>query len=114
MPTDCRLTESGIGDIRIEGKAQLATLGEDDEYTVAVSAGLSLPTGKNAEPAYLGDKNVTGRIKAIGAVDFGKVRAAANLGILLPRDLEQLRHGAGAPAAVRRRRRLRGRPAAST
>ena len=32
---------------------------------------------------YLGDKNVTGRIKAIGAAELGKLRAAANLGILL-------------------------------
>ena len=37
MPTAYRLTESGIGDLRIEGKALLATLGEDEEYTVAVS-----------------------------------------------------------------------------
>jgi len=83
MPTGARLTESGIGDMRVEGKALIATLGEDDEYTVAVSAGLSLPTGKSSSRPYLADKMVTGRIKAIGAVDFGKVRAAANLGILL-------------------------------
>ena len=83
MPTGARLTESGIGDLRLEGKALVATMGEDDEYTVAVSAGLSLPTGKDSSRPYLADKTVTGRIKAIGAVDFGKVRAAANLGILL-------------------------------
>jgi OOP family OmpA-OmpF porin len=81
LPRNYTLNESGIGDVRIEGKALVATLGEDDEYTVAVSGGLSLPTGKDR--AYLGDKSVTGRIKAIGAAELGKVRAAANLGILL-------------------------------
>jgi outer membrane protein OmpA-like peptidoglycan-associated protein len=83
LPRNYTLTESGIGDLRIEGKALVATLGEDEEYTVAVSGGLSLPTGKDASRPYLGDKSVTGRIKAIGAAELGKVRAAANLGILL-------------------------------
>jgi hypothetical protein len=83
IPTGQRLTETGIGNLRVEGKALIATLGEDDEYTVAVTAGLSLPTGKSDSRPYLSDKTVTGRIKAIGAIDFGKVRAAGNLGILL-------------------------------
>ena len=111
MPINYRLTESGIGDVRVEGKALIATMGEDDEYTVAVSAGLSLPTGKNADRPFLGDKNVTGRIKAIGAVDFGKVRAAANLGILLRETSQnfktelghQLLYGAAAAYPVDRR-----------
>ena len=83
LPKPFRLSESGIGDLRVEGKALVATLGEDEEYTVGVSAGLSLPTGKNASRPYLSDKTVTGRIKVIGAAEFGNVRAAANLGILL-------------------------------
>ena len=33
LPTGYRLTESGIGDLRVEGKALIATLGEDEEYT---------------------------------------------------------------------------------
>jgi outer membrane protein OmpA-like peptidoglycan-associated protein len=111
IPTGGRLTESGIGNLRVEGKALIATLGEDDEYTVAVTAGLSLPTGKNADRPYLSDKTVTGRIKAIGAIDFGKVRAAANLGILLRERSDnfstqmghQLLYGAAAAYPVDRR-----------
>ena len=76
-----------------------------------VSAGLSLPTGKNADRPFLGDKNVTGRIKAIGAAEFGKLRAAANLGILLRQTSNnfatelghQLLYGAAAAYPVERR-----------
>jgi hypothetical protein len=83
VPTGGRLHENGIGDIRIEGKAQLATLGEDDQYEIAAVGGITLPTNKAVtDAAYLGDKSVTGRIKGIGQVTFGKVRAAANLGLL--------------------------------
>jgi outer membrane protein OmpA-like peptidoglycan-associated protein len=111
VPNNFRLTETGIGDMRLEGKALVATLGEDEEYTVAVSAGLSLPTGKSSSRPYLGDKNVTGRIKAIGAVDFGKVRAAANLGLLIRGTSQnfsaevgsQLLYGAAAAYPVERR-----------
>ncbi|HXU02870.1 MAG TPA: thrombospondin type 3 repeat-containing protein, partial [Polyangia bacterium] len=110
-PLNIRHTESGIGDVRIEGKALIATLGEDEEYTVAVSGGLSLPTGKSDSRPYLGDKNVTGRIKAIGAAELGKVRAAANLGILLRGTTEnfktqlgpQLLYGAAAAYPVDRK-----------
>jgi OmpA-OmpF porin, OOP family len=110
-PIPYRLTESGIGDVRVEGKALIATLGEEEEYTLAVSAGLSLPTGKNADRPFLGDKNVTGRIKAIGAAEFGKLRAAANLGILLRQTSSyiatelghQLLYGAAAAYPVERR-----------
>ena len=82
MPRNFRLTESGIGDVRVEGKALLATLGEEEEYTVGLVAGLSLPTGKSDSRPYLGDKNVTGRIKGIFQAELGPVRAAANLGLL--------------------------------
>jgi outer membrane protein OmpA-like peptidoglycan-associated protein len=122
LPSNYRLTESGVGDLRLEGKALLATLGEDEEYTVAVSAGLSLPmskwTGGSATPTptdpgrpYLGDKNLTGRIKAIAAAELGPVRVAANLGILLrgtstsfKTELgHQLLYGAAAAYPVERR-----------
>src|SRR5882724_8859722 len=77
------LHENGLGDMRIEAKAQIATLGDDDQYSLAASGGLTLPTSKSvSDAAYLGDKSVTGRIKAIGMVSLGKVRAAANLGLL--------------------------------
>jgi OOP family OmpA-OmpF porin len=81
--TGGRLTENGIGDMRLEAKAQLATLGDDDQYSFAASGGITLPTSKSVtDAAYLGDKNVTGRLKGIGMVSLGHVRAAANLGLL--------------------------------
>jgi len=83
MPRFSRLTESGIGDVRVEAKALIATLGEDEDLTLGVSAGLSLPTGKNASRPYLGDKTVTGRIKALALWDLGQVQIGANLGLLL-------------------------------
>ncbi len=83
VPTGARLTENGIGDVRIEGKAQIATLGDDDEYSFAASGGLTLPTGKSDSRPYLGDRNVTGRIKGIAQFSLGHMRAAANLGLLI-------------------------------
>ncbi len=83
LPTGYRLKESGIGDIRIEGKALLATLGEDESYTLGLSAGLTLPTGKSGGRAYLGDSTVTGRIKALAAAELGPFRLGANLGVLI-------------------------------
>jgi hypothetical protein len=82
-PANLHLIESGIGDLRLEGKAHLATLGDDDQYELALMAGLTLPTGHTGGRAYLGDKTVTGRIKAIATVDLGLVRVAGNLGILI-------------------------------
>ncbi len=82
-PANLHLRQTGIGDIRIEGKAHLATLGRDDQYDLGLSAGLTLPTGHTGGRAYLGDATVTGRIKAIGTIDFGPLRAAGNLGILI-------------------------------
>jgi OOP family OmpA-OmpF porin len=83
VPTTQRLTENGVGDARLEGKYQIATLGDDDQYSIAASGGLSFPTNKGVDrPYYLGDKNVTGRLKAIGMAQLGHVRAAANLGLL--------------------------------
>jgi hypothetical protein len=83
MPNGYRLTESGIGDLRLEGKALLATLGDDDQYTVGVSAGLTLPTGKSASRPYLGDKTVTGRVNALAQAELGPARVGANLGVLV-------------------------------
>src|SRR5665213_1015426 len=83
LPANLHLRESGIGDVRLEGKAHLTTRGDDDQYDVAISAGLTLPTGHTGGRAYLGDKTVTGRIKAIATAEFGPVRAAANLGLLI-------------------------------
>jgi OmpA-OmpF porin, OOP family len=83
MPAHQHLKESGIGDVRIEGKAHLATLGPDDQYDVAISAGLTLPTGHTGGRDWLGEKTVTGRVRAIGTADLGFVTVGANLGILI-------------------------------
>jgi hypothetical protein len=83
MPAHLHLRESGIGDIRLEGKAHIATLGPDDEYDLAISAGLSVPSGHSGSLDYLGDKTVTGRIRAIATADLGPVTVGANLGILI-------------------------------
>jgi len=107
-PNGLHLRQTGIGDIRLEGKAHLATLGRDDQYDVGISAGLTLPT---AYGSYLGDKTVTGRIKAIGTIDLGPLRAAGNLGILIRETSHsfatelgpQLLYGAAADYAVDRK-----------
>jgi OmpA-OmpF porin, OOP family len=83
MPRFSRLTESGIGDVRVEGKAVIATLGEDENFTLGVSGGLSLPTGKSASRPYLGDKTVTGRVRALALWDLDRVQIAANVGLLI-------------------------------
>ncbi|HVZ75581.1 MAG TPA: hypothetical protein VHJ20_24580 [Polyangia bacterium] len=112
VPTTQRLTENGIGDARLEVKAQLATLGEDDQYSIAASGGISIPTNKAVTgPEYLGDRNVTGRIKAIGAAQIGHMRAAANLGLLFRGTSDafatqvghQMLYGAAASYEVERR-----------
>src|SRR6185312_5218601 len=61
MPANLHLRETGIGDLRLQGKAHIATLGDEDQYDVGVSAELGLPTGHTGGRAYLGDKTVTGR-----------------------------------------------------
>jgi len=81
-PTGARVTESGIGDVRVEGKALLATLGDDDQYTLGLSGGLTLPTGKDAMRPYLGDRLFTGRLKGLATAQLGKLRAGLNLGLL--------------------------------
>jgi hypothetical protein len=83
VPTGGRLHENGIGDIRIEAKANIQTFGDDDQYSVAGLAGITVPTAKSiTDMAYLGDKAVTGRLKGIFTATFGKVRASGNLGLL--------------------------------
>ncbi len=108
VPANLHLTESGIGDLRLEGKAHLATLGDDDQYDLAISAGLTLPTGHTGGRDYLGDKTVTGRIKAIATLEVGPMRAAANLGLLIRETSDafatqlgpQILYGAAAAYAV--------------
>jgi OOP family OmpA-OmpF porin len=114
LPTGARLTESGIGDLRLEAKAHLATLGSEDQYDLAILAGITTPTGHTGGRAYLGDKTVTGRIKAIGTIDFGNLRLGANLGILIRETSEsfatdlgpQLLYGAALDFAIDKKTNL--------
>jgi hypothetical protein len=83
MPANLHLRESGIGDPRLQFKAHIATLGPDDQYDLGVSAAITMPTGHAGSLDYLGDKTVTGQIRAIGTADLGPVTVGANLGILI-------------------------------
>ena len=114
MPSNFRLKENGIGDVRIEGKMLLATLGEDDEYTVALSAGLSLPTGKSDSRPFLGDKMITGRIKAIGRRGAREASTGRQPRHPDPTDLGGVRHRARSQAALRPGGRLPRRDSGST
>ncbi len=70
------LSGAGIGDIRFEAKAKVASFSIGD---VAVIPGLTAPTGDNAK--FLGEKNFTGRVKAVGEFHFDSFRGAALLGL---------------------------------
>ena len=57
MPANLHLVETGIGDIRLEGKAHLATLGSDDQYDLGALRGPDAAHRAHAVGrAYLGDK----------------------------------------------------------
>jgi hypothetical protein len=94
-PTGQNESARGFGDVRIEAKTQLAVAGDDDQYSLGVLGGVTIPTAKlggasldTAIPGggsayYLGDKSFTGRIKVIGGLQIGGLRAALNAGVLL-------------------------------
>jgi OOP family OmpA-OmpF porin len=93
-PTGQNEDAHGIGDLRIEAKTELATFGEDDQYSLGLLAGLSVPTAQavgasldvpvgKSTPYYLGDKSFTGRVKVIGGLQIGQLRAGVNAGVLL-------------------------------
>jgi len=122
-PTGQTQSAMGLGDLRIEAKGQLATAGEDDQYTFGFLAGISIPTAKlvgastdvstpNSGPYYLGDRSIAGRVKMLAGWQLGDhLRAAANLGVLLRGTSEsfaarigsQMLYGAAAAYEVRRR-----------
>ncbi len=74
------IAASGLGDIRIEAKIEVASFGADDAFTFAVAPGLTLPTGDQNK--FLGDKTVTGRLRGLLEFRAEKLRAAAMLGFL--------------------------------
>ncbi len=81
LATGDRLSETGLGDLRIEGKGQLRTFGDDDQLVLGGLLGLSLPTGKSE--SYLGNHGVTGRAKGLASLQLGRFRIGGHLGVLL-------------------------------
>jgi OmpA-OmpF porin, OOP family len=74
------LSSRGVGDIRLEGKYYVATFGPSDEFSFSIAPGITLPTG-NSE-FFMGDRTVTGRLRAITEFRLDDLRAAAMLGAL--------------------------------
>jgi len=95
---DQSLSAAGIGDIRIEAKANLATvsLSPGKELNFALAPGLTLPTGDGTK--FLGERTVTGRLRGIAELDLERFRAAMMAGFSPRRP-----HGApGAPPGAPR------------
>jgi OOP family OmpA-OmpF porin len=80
VATGTKLKGASLGDLRLEAKVKLASFGPEDNFTVAVVPGLSLPTGDDDK--FAGDKNVTGRIRALAEMRQDKLRVGATLGVL--------------------------------
>ena len=73
---------AAIGDLRIEGKAEVVGFGRDRAFLLSLSAGGTLPTGD--ETAFLGEKTFTGRARALLEYQRGEwLRAVAMAGGLL-------------------------------
>jgi OOP family OmpA-OmpF porin len=77
---DQPLSGGGVGDIRVEGKAKLASFGANKEFTFALSPGITLPTGDGQK--FLGEKSVTGRLRALTEFQQEKFRALLMVGFL--------------------------------
>jgi hypothetical protein len=88
LATGERLSETGLGDLRIEGKGQLGTFGDDDQLVLGGLLGASLPTGKSS--SYLGNNGVTGRAKALASLQLGRFRIGGQLGVLLRESITTL------------------------
>ena len=75
-------TAAAVGDLRVEGKAEVVGFGRDRAFLLSVSAGGTLPTGD--ESAFLGEKTLTGRARALLEYQRGEsLRALAMVGGLL-------------------------------
>jgi len=73
---------TGLGDLRVEGKGEIVGFGPDRAFLLSLSAGGTLPTGD--ESAFLGEKTVTGRVRALLEYQRGEsLRAVAMVGGLL-------------------------------
>jgi OmpA-OmpF porin, OOP family len=75
---DDTLSGGGIGDLRLVGKAKLASFGANKEFTFALSPGITVPTGDGRK--FMGDKTVTGQLRALTEFQQEKFRAVAMVG----------------------------------
>lgn len=105
LATGNRYSVSGLGDLRIEAKGQLKTVGDDDQFVLAALLGGTAPTGKS--DSYLGNKGATGRGKLLAALQLGRLRLGGQVGLLLRQTTttldakvgSQLLYGGGASSA---------------
>ena len=69
-------TASSLGDLRVEGKAELLGFGRDRAFLLTVSAGGTVPTGRltGADSKFLGQKYPTGRVRALLEYQLGQDR----------------------------------------
>jgi len=73
---------TGVGDLRVEGKAEVVGFGTDRAFLLSLSAGGTVPTGDAS--AFLGEKTFTGRARALLEYQRGEnLRAVAMVGGLL-------------------------------
>src|SRR3954469_1142582 len=71
VTTGSDLSTAGLGDLRIEVKGQILTVGEDDQFVLGAVIGGTVPTGK--KDAYIGEKSATGRAEVLAALTVGRV-----------------------------------------
>jgi OOP family OmpA-OmpF porin len=75
-------TTVGVGDLRVEGKAELVGFGRDRAFLLSLSAGGTMPTGD--DQAFLGEGSVAGRARALLEYQRGdRLRALLMAGGLL-------------------------------
>ena len=63
-----------VGDLRLEGKAELVGFGKDRAFLLSLSAGGTLPTGDQS--AFLGEKTVSGGRHGVHRQRGGRLRRA--------------------------------------
>ncbi len=74
-----RQTVRALGDVRVEGKGELVGFGTDRAFLLSISAGGTLPTGDDS--AFVGEKSLTGRVRALLEYQRGEsLRALAMVG----------------------------------
>jgi OOP family OmpA-OmpF porin len=80
LATGARFSSRGLGDLRIEAKTQLTSIGDDDQFVLGALIGGTAPTGK--ANSYLGNRGPTGRAKLLASLQLGRVRLGGQVGFL--------------------------------